>query len=127
MLLIVFQSEMTPVSLFRAFNDQSRERLLCSQDLNINPPETHLRVLGATVLVAMAPLLSNLDIEIRNIQQHFCFSSGASIAQWLEHWSCKPGVESSNLSRGSFSFVFESGKCPFCMDRPNAFALNDRQ
>ena len=25
----------------------------------------------------------------------------ASLAQWLEHWSCKPGVESSNLSRGS--------------------------
>ena len=22
----------------------------------------------------------------------------ASLAQWLEHWSCKPGVESSNLS-----------------------------
>ena len=31
----------------------------------------------------------------------------ASLAQWLEHWSCKPGVESSNLSRGCkncFSF-----------------------
>ena len=24
----------------------------------------------------------------------------ASLAQWLEHWSRKPGVESSNLSRG---------------------------
>ena len=24
----------------------------------------------------------------------------ASVAQWLEHWSCKPGVESSSLSRG---------------------------
>ena len=24
----------------------------------------------------------------------------ASVAQWLEHWSCKPGVESSNLSEG---------------------------
>ena len=24
----------------------------------------------------------------------------ASIAQWLEHWSCKPGVMSSNLIRG---------------------------
>ena len=31
-------------------------------------------------------------------------SEQASLAQWLEHWSCKPGqpgVESSNLSRGS--------------------------
>ena len=27
--------------------------------------------------------------------------ASASIAQWLEHWSCKPGVGSSNLSRGS--------------------------
>ena len=26
--------------------------------------------------------------------------TSASIAQWLEHWSCKPGVLSSNLSRG---------------------------
>ena len=25
---------------------------------------------------------------------------GAFVAQWLEHWSCKPGVESSNLSEG---------------------------
>ena len=24
----------------------------------------------------------------------------AFVAQWLEHWSCKPGVESSNLSEG---------------------------
>ena len=24
----------------------------------------------------------------------------ASVAQWLEHWSCKPGVGSSNLPRG---------------------------
>ena len=37
-------------------------------------------------------------------------SEVASVAQWLEHWSCKPGVESSNLS-GGFAFCF-----PF---RPN--------
>ena len=30
----------------------------------------------------------------------------ASLAQWLEHWSCKPGVESSNLSRGYSYFSF---------------------
>ena len=24
----------------------------------------------------------------------------ASVAQWLEHWSCKPGVKSSNLFGG---------------------------
>ena len=37
----------------------------------------------------------------------FNTSVSASLAQWLEHWSCKPGVESSNLSRGCkscFSF-----------------------
>ena len=28
----------------------------------------------------------------------------ASIAQGLEHWSCKPGVESSNLSGGNFFY-----------------------
>ena len=29
----------------------------------------------------------------------------ASIAQGLEHWSCKPGVVSSNLTGGFFSFT----------------------
>ena len=29
----------------------------------------------------------------------------ASLAQWLEHWSCKPGVESSNLSGGCWKFL----------------------
>ena len=28
------------------------------------------------------------------------FDCGASIAQWLEHWSCKPGVGSSILPGG---------------------------
>ena len=32
--------------------------------------------------------------------------AAASLAQRLEHWSCKPGVESSNLSRGFFLFFF---------------------
>ena len=30
----------------------------------------------------------------------------ASLAQWLEHWSCKPGGESSNLSRGLLAIDF---------------------
>ena len=29
----------------------------------------------------------------------------ASVAQWLEHWFRKPGVESSILSRGSSHFL----------------------
>ena len=33
----------------------------------------------------------------------------ASIAQRLEHWSCKPGVESSNLSGGFLFFFYCSG------------------
>ena len=34
--------------------------------------------------------------------------NNASIAQWLEHWSCKPGVRGSNPRRGSlFFFRFE--------------------
>lgn len=37
----------------------------------------------------------------------FDFLPQASIAQGLEHWSCKPGVESSNLSGGiSFATFF---------------------
>ena len=35
-------------------------------------------------------------------------SVSASLAQWLEHWSRKPGVESSNLSRGCEQFFFLS-------------------
>ena len=34
---------------------------------------------------------------------------GASIAQWLEHWSCKPGVVSSILTGGyivEFKYIF---------------------
>ena len=33
------------------------------------------------------------------------FLYNASIAQWLEHWSCKPGVVSSILTGGLF-FVY---------------------
>ena len=38
--------------------------------------------------------------------KHFLVPTLASIAQWLEHWSCKPGVESSILSGGYFHFYF---------------------
>ena len=38
----------------------------------------------------------------------------ASLAQWLEHWSCKPGVESSNLSRGYSYFPFLSIIVAWC-------------
>ena len=37
---------------------------------------------------------------------HVTSTSSASVAQRLEHWSRKPGVESSNLSRGWFFFSF---------------------
>ena len=37
-----------------------------------------------------------------------CISVLASLAQWLEDWSCKPVVKSSNLSRGWNYFYF----CP---------------
>ena len=40
----------------------------------------------------------SVTIAIKNVS--------ASLAQWLEHWSCKPGVESSNLSRGYSCFSF---------------------
>ena len=35
-------------------------------------------------------------------------TAAASIAQGLEHWSCKPGVVSSNLTGGYFFFVNKS-------------------
>ena len=56
------------------------------------------------------------DIVNTGSKQHPCYYSEVSecrkivpvliarcrafVAQWLEHWSCKPGVESSNLSEG---------------------------
>ena len=36
--------------------------------------------------------------------------TSASIAQWLEHWSCKPGVVSSNLTGGFCKWAFLMGK-----------------
>ena len=35
----------------------------------------------------------------------------ASIAQWLEHWSCKPGVVSSILTGGSMFYHDNSSAC----------------
>ena len=32
----------------------------------------------------------------------------ALVAQWLEHWSSKPGVESSILSEGRWTFLATS-------------------
>ena len=44
-----------------------------------------------------------LNAFVRNIRvvKLALLPEQVSLAQWLEHWSCKPGVESSNLSRGS--------------------------
>ena len=45
------------------------------------------------------------DIYINIIRQFLVISAcnwRAFVAQWLEHWSCKPGVESSNLSEGFY-------------------------
>ena len=36
---------------------------------------------------------------------HILINLNAFVAQGLEHWSCKPGVESSNLSEGFFLLV----------------------
>ena len=36
----------------------------------------------------------------------YIFNISASIAQGLEHWSCKPGVVSSNLTGGFETFFF---------------------
>ena len=47
----------------------------------------------------------------------------ASIAQRLEHWSCKPGVESSNLSGGFLFFIAVVSKISFFAGK----ILNDSQ
>ena len=47
----------------------------------------------------MSCLYFNIHIISRDIPLRKC----ASIAQWLEHWSCKPGVVSSILTGGLFS------------------------
>ena len=36
------------------------------------------------------------------------FVASAFVAQGLEHWSCKPGVESSNLSEGFYASMKET-------------------
>ena len=54
-------------------------------------------------------LLRKYNVFEQMVPSHECFKlpwvtfeiMSASLAQWLEHWSYKPGVESSNLSRGS--------------------------
>ena len=55
-------------------------------------------------LAAPAIISSKVLIDSRlqrsNMFLDLSVNVSASIAQWLEHWSCKPGVESSNLSRG---------------------------
>ena len=44
--------------------------------------------------------------QTKNSNKLTLHTQQAFVAQWLEHWSCKPGVESSNLSGGSnFSFI----------------------
>ena len=40
------------------------------------------------------------QISLRGSGQALPPKYRAFVAQWLEHWSCKPGVESSNLSEG---------------------------
>jgi hypothetical protein len=53
--------------------------------------------------------LNSITEALRNdILFRFTYDFGdyqrASIAQWLEHWSCKPGVASSILAGGKFFF-----------------------
>ena len=55
-----------------------------------------------------------LSVTVLSVCYFLCLSCpailitivSASLAQWLEHWSCKPVVESSNLSRGCKGFFF---------------------
>ncbi len=48
------------------------------------------------------PLENTADIDTKN-RTH---KKHARVAQWLEHWSSKPGVDSSILSSGIKKFPF---------------------
>ncbi len=43
---------------------------------------------------------AEIDTKNRTHKKH------ARVAQWLEHWSSKPGVDSSILSSGIENFIF---------------------
>ena len=59
-------------------------------------------------------VIANESLNFAIITKTFLsITTEASLAQWLEHWSCKPGVESSNLSRGCSLFFFFSKEIPF--------------
>ena len=46
----------------------------------------------------------------RQLRQNYYDLPTASIAQWLEHWSCKPGVVSSILTGGLFFVLIQPRK-----------------
>ena len=49
--------------------------------------------------------------------------ASASIAQWLEHWSCKPGVVSSILTGGFFVYLIHFVLFGFLVTTPTQLAL----
>ena len=51
-------------------------------------------------------LCSGIGVHLSFLDGHLAF-----VAQWLEHWSCKPGVESSNLSEGCLNVAYELIEC----------------
>ena len=96
------------------------ENVLCSRgwfrstDLWVMGPA---RFLCATLLKTFSRFTPRHDKLVRiykyldfiNIGQFGATLSAdccAFVAQWLEHWSCKPGVESSNLSEGFYGISF---------------------
>ena len=60
------------------------------------------RVLFRKYATAMNNLVKS---QTKNSNKLTLHTQQAFVAQWLEHWSCKPGVESSNLS-GGLNFLF---------------------
>ena len=55
------------------------------------------------------PVTMRLRSEIDNTTHYTQSCHIAFVAQGLEHWSCKPGVESSNLSEGFCVFHLQLG------------------
>ena len=74
----------------------------CNRDL-ISPPvdESRKKVFKSKI----PDYTFGAKLEVRILLQYYVLLCiFASVAQGLEHWSCKPGVESSNLSGGCHFF-----------------------
>ena len=58
------------------------------------------------ILMNRSTYTYNLMHKLSNIPTRATTTGTALVAQWLEHWSTKPGVKSLILFKGVFSVLF---------------------